>query len=253
MNLAMRIRRNVTLRQILWLHRNHRRLFLLGIDVLHQPLHQQIRPRESFLIWQESLQLRNVVLLDSQFLIVHYEQGSADASGVCVDAHLGLGNVPNDGHLGVDVDHSPQLPESVHELRRVAVYPHPITVHEDLTRGRLGNNAGQNVRQVLRGKFLQKLHHGNLGCSRRDVRHERHIFHETHCLPLGSFGGTDHAPVRVVQLARLGLLSGTREGGIGTSEMRKTGGVGKAVKHLGYPGFGSVALVSPISCGQTVL
>lgn len=57
MNLTMSVRSNVRFEQILRFHSNHCRLLLLGINVLHQSLHKQVRPRELFLTGEESLKL----------------------------------------------------------------------------------------------------------------------------------------------------------------------------------------------------
>mmetsp|Transcript_22840 Transcript_22840/g.55057 ORF Transcript_22840/g.55057 Transcript_22840/m.55057 type:complete len:286 (-) Transcript_22840:1140-1997(-) len=133
------------------------------------------------------------------------------------------------------------------------MHPHPIPVHEYLARGRLCDDRGQDVREVLRAEFLEEFHDGHLGRPRGDVRHERHVLDEAHGLSFGRLGWADHPPVGVVELAGLGLLARTGEGGVGTTEMGEGGGVGEAVQDLGYAGLGGIALVAPISSGKAVL
>jgi hypothetical protein len=62
-----------------------------------------------------------------------------------------------------------------------------------------------------------------------DVCHEGHILDEADGLAFGGLGGTHHAPVRIVKLARLGLLPRASERGVATAEVGEGGGIGQSV------------------------
>jgi len=159
--------------EVLRLHGDHGRLLLLRVDVLDEALHEEVGPRELLLVGRRALELKDVPLLDVQALVGHDEEGAADPAGVRVDPHLRLRDVTDDAHLGVDVDHPAEGAEGVHEGLRIAVDADPVAVHEDLARGALGHDGGEDVRQVLRAELLQELHDGDLGRARGDVGHER--------------------------------------------------------------------------------
>eukprot|EP00568_Trieres_chinensis_P019218 CAMPEP_0183327902 /NCGR_PEP_ID=MMETSP0160_2-20130417/84003_1 /TAXON_ID=2839 ORGANISM="Odontella Sinensis, Strain Grunow 1884" /NCGR_SAMPLE_ID=MMETSP0160_2 /ASSEMBLY_ACC=CAM_ASM_000250 /LENGTH=611 /DNA_ID=CAMNT_0025496047 /DNA_START=360 /DNA_END=2190 /DNA_ORIENTATION=+ len=206
-DLAVRVRGRVRLvaPQVLRLHGDHGGLLLLGVDVLHQPLHQEVGPRQLLLVRRGALQLHDVPLLDDEALVLHHEEGSADAPGVGVDAHLGLCDVPDDADLRVDVDHAAEGAEGVDQGLGIAVDSDPVAVDEDLARGGLGDHGGEDVGQVLGAEFLEELHDGDLGGAGGDVGHEGEVFDEADGLSLRGFGRADHAPVGVVKLTRLRL------------------------------------------------
>jgi hypothetical protein len=102
------------------------------------------------------------------------------------------------------------------QCRRVSVDTHPDTIDEHLGRVR----GAREFRLILQSPLFQELHDRSGIGPDRDVRHEGEVLDETTGCSFGRFGRTDHAPMRVVQLSRLGRLAATVDRGVGPPQVR---------------------------------
>lgn len=88
-----------------------------------------------------------------------------------------------------------------------------------------------------------------------DHSHQRQVLGQPGGLSLGGLGGTDHAPVRVVQHARFHEFAMLGDGGVEPAEVAEPAGEGETVEHLRHPGLDDVALAvgAPVAGGQRLL
>ena len=120
MNFTVSVRRGVRIFrfQILWFHSHHGCLFLLGVNILNEALHEKICPGQALSSWlhativsgtichTQSLQLQNMMTLDAKILIGHNKEWSTDTSSIRVDTHFLLRNVTDNTDFRVNIDHT---------------------------------------------------------------------------------------------------------------------------------------------------
>ena len=124
------------------------RLLLLGVDVLDQPVGDELGPAEPALLLVP--QLHDVLLADQQLLVLDDEDRAAAAPRVGEEAELAVGDVANHGDLGGNLDGPAELAQRVDELVGVVVHADPRAVDEDLGRG--GDRRRRDLAEVLRAK-----------------------------------------------------------------------------------------------------
>lgn len=128
----------------------------------------------------------------------------------------------------------------------------PHAVDEDL--GPLGH-LGRELLEVLHSPLLEELDDRRRRRADRDVGHEGEVFDESARLSFGRLGRADHAPVRVVELTRLGDLAIATDGSVAASEMGEGRGKGVTVEDLRDSGFRlhRLLLVAPVAGRERVL
>mmetsp|Transcript_826 Transcript_826/g.2138 ORF Transcript_826/g.2138 Transcript_826/m.2138 type:complete len:456 (+) Transcript_826:1489-2856(+) len=206
-------------------HRNHRRLLLLGVNVLDHAVRNEIVPHEII-----SLQQRHRLLLHQKALVLHDEQRAHATPVVRVQAKLLQFDVANDANLRVDVNLPSQLPQRANEKIGVAVDANPRSVDEHLRRARHGRRC--NLLEVFRRPFLEKLEDRRRRRADADIRHQCQVLHQSARLSLRRLGWANHSPVAVVQLTRLRKLSLAPNGAVHAPKVAERRRVRETVQHL---------------------
>ena len=146
-------------------------------------------------------------LADLELVVLNDVQGSLHTARVCAESDLSFAKVSQNRDLWFDSVLSPQCDEVVVKLIGVARKPNPVAVHKDF-----GQFLTQQIRRGHLLKFLdtpilELLNDFSRVGAHRSERHQSQILDETTSLAFGCLSRTDHAPVRVVELARLCLLA----------------------------------------------
>mmetsp|Transcript_39028 Transcript_39028/g.94366 ORF Transcript_39028/g.94366 Transcript_39028/m.94366 type:complete len:291 (-) Transcript_39028:1653-2525(-) len=219
-NLAVCVSRRVRVFsvQILGFHGNHCCFFFFRINVFHNTFIQKIGPCQ-FRFAIKSLKLNDMLFLQYQLLILNNEQRSTDTTSIRVDADFLCRNISHNRHFGIDIHHSSERSESIHQRLWITMNTDPVSIDKNLAGIGFGNDRWQNIRQVFRRKLFQKFHDRNLCCTRRNVGHERQVLDQSYSLSLGSLSRTHHTPMRIVQLTRLGLFTRSSQRSVTASQM----------------------------------
>jgi hypothetical protein len=245
-------------REVLGGHCNHDRFLLFGVEELDLARLEQVVPRVVVLVvGRKRLVLRllesaDVVLGDDELLLLRDdEERSTDAASVRVEPELLLTDIADDRDLRLDVGTPAQADEVFRELVGVAVDADPDAIDEDLGCRR---RAGVLLELLETPLVEELLDRGRVGAD-RDVRHEREVLDKTARLTFGRLGRADHAPVRVVQLARLGNLAVAADRRVAPPQMRQRRGKRVAVQDLRdtRPGLHRLLLVAPVAGRERIL
>jgi hypothetical protein len=207
-------------------HGHHGRLLLLDVDVLDRALLDERAPGE-----RAGRERGDVALAHEERLRAHDEERAAAAALVGREPQLAQAHVVDDADLGVHVRLPPHRAQRGDELAGVAVDADPRAVDEDLGQARGG--AGREVLEALGAPLVEELEDGRGGAADGDVRHEREVLDEAAGLPLGRLRRADHAPLRVVELARLRELALAPDRRVDAPQVRERRGVGEPVEDLG--------------------
>jgi len=182
---------------------------------------------------------------------LHDEERAAAPPGIRIQPQLLQRDVVHDADLGVDVHLAPHGAQGGHEGGRVAVHADPRAVEEDF--GGARQRGRRHLLQALHGPFVEKIEHGGLGAPDGDVGHQGQVFDEPARLPLGRLRRAHHAPLRVVQLARLGQLALAPDGGVDAAQVGERGRERQAVEDLGDAGAHvGRALGAPVAGGDGI-
>lgn len=207
--------------QVLWRHADQNGLLFLGIDILDNTIAQQVIPRPRFVSdtivvdkrWPRKL--LNVFLGQQESLILNNEQWPQASTSIRVHPQLLLPDVLDDRNLRVDIQVSSQPFQCADKTARIAVNTCPDAIHKDLC-GVL-NIACCQLLQVLHSPLFQELDDRGRGRADRNVRHKRQVLDQTAGLTLRSLCRTNHSPMSIVQLTRLGDLSISSNGSIAST------------------------------------
>ena len=206
-------------------HGDHRGLLLLDVDVLDGARLDQGLPALARVLALG--QLHDVALGHAQLLVVDDEQRPAASTVVGRQPELLEPDVVDDAHLGVEVRLPPEGPERGDELGGVSVHADPRTIDENLGGG--GDGRRQDLLERLGVPVLERLEHRPRRAPDADVGHQRQVLDQSTGLSFRCLCRANHAPLRVVQLARLGELSLSADGRVDAPQVAQRGRVRQPV------------------------
>jgi hypothetical protein len=247
-------------------HTDHDRLFLLRVEVLHDPVIDQVGPlhlrrgtveRSTLLVdfFRIVILLRNrlnVFPTKNESLILDDEEGTTNSSSVGEESKFAFSDVSDDRDFRADVASTTEGLDGADELGGVSVNALPNAVDEDL---RSLGHVTRILLQVLHPPLLEEFDDRRRRRPNGDVSEEGKVLDETTGLTFRRLSGTDHPPVGVVKLSRFRDLTVSTDRSVGSTEMGEGRGEGVTVEDLGDTRFRrhGLLLVAPVTRREGVL
>src|SRR3990170_736061 len=208
-------------RDVVGVDRDVRVLFLLRVDPLDNAVPDQVGEAGA-----PETKVLEVLLRQGEVALLRDEEGPADAAFVAVDDDLPHVLVVSDVDLMAEQAAPPPLPDLGDEHVRVLVEPDEVAVHVPPRVRRL------LTFHLLRAQVREEDLHLVVGEAFGHVDDESAVLHQAAVLAFRRLVGAEPAPLRRVQVARLEMRLGPREGARHPSQVAQGGHVRGPIEQL---------------------
>lgn len=185
--------------QVAHMHGDHRCLLFFNVKELDQAFFKCIVKIHSLSL----LETMNVAFTHKNLVVFDNEERTLHTASIRVESDLLVSDIPHDRDLFRNLEGAPKVLDTLQQVVRVVVRSKPVSVDEDFYILPGPDHGLVPLLEFLDTEVLEDRNKATDGATHRYEGHQSEVLDQATTCAFRCLCWTDHAPVGIVELARL--------------------------------------------------